>query len=284
MKIILENIALKPALYLVGTPIGNLQDITLRCLQTLSAVETIFCEDTRVTGKLLKAFDIKTRMAVYTDHSDNKLHDRIFSKITDDEKAVALVSDAGLPLISDPGFKLVREAVEKNIDVISMPGPSAAMTALQISGLPTDSFTFGGFVPTKQGARENLLQKYSQHAETLIFYETVPRLEKTLQTIQDIYGDRVCVVARELTKKFEEVLRGKPQDLISRIQDKPIKGEVVLLIEGHIIEEISEDDIEQQIIKALKNMSVKEASVHISGKTGVSRKTIYNKALSIKDR
>lgn len=284
MKIILENIVLKPALYLVGTPIGNLQDVTLRCLQTLSAVETVFCEDTRVTGKLLKAFDIKTRMAVYTDHSDEKLRDRIFSKITNEGKAVALVSDAGLPLISDPGFKLVREAIEQNIDVISIPGPSAVLTALQISGLPTDSFTFGGFIPTKQGARENLLQKYSHHTETLVFYETVPRLEKTLETIQNTFGDRGCVVARELTKKFEEVLRGRPRELISRLQDKPIKGEVVLLVKGHVADIISDDDIEKQIIKALRTMTVKEASTSISEKTGVPRKVIYNKALSIKDR
>ncbi len=282
MKIILENIELKPALYLVGTPIGNLQDMTMRGLQTLNTVETIFCEDTRVTGKLLKAFDIKTRMAVYTDHSDQRLRQKIFDVI-EKGKAVALVSDAGLPLISDPGFKLVREAVEKKVDVISIPGASAVLTALQISGLPTDSFTFGGFIPTKQTARENLLKKYRTHEETLIFYETVPRLEKTLQSIQSIYGDRVCVVARELTKKFEEVLRGVPQVLISKIQDKPIKGEVVLLVEGYEASEISEDELRNQLTKNLKTMSVKEASSQLAAQTGVARKVIYNMALEIRD-
>lgn len=284
MKIILENLELKPALYLVGTPIGNLRDITLRALQTLNTADIIFCEDTRVTGKLLKAFDIKTRMAVYTDHSNEKQRQKIFSRIKDENCVVALVSDAGLPLISDPGFKLVREAVDNGVDVISIPGASAVLTALQISGLPTDSFCFGGFIPTKQVARANVFEKYKTHEQTLIFYEAVPRLTKTLQSIHDIYGDRECVIARELTKKFEEVLRGNAQELMSKIQEKPIKGEVVLLIQGYEMGDVTNEDLKEQIIQALKNMSVKEAATLLAEKTGVPRKTIYNMALNIKNK
>lgn len=282
MQIILENIDLEPGLYLVGTPIGHLKDITLRALETLAGADMVFCEDTRVTGKLLNAYGIKATMAVYTDHSDEKVRQKILSAIYDDEKSIALVSDAGLPLISDPGYKLVKEAREKNIKVIAIPGASASLTALQISGLPTDSFVFAGFVPAKQKAREDFLSELEDYPQTLVFYETVPRLEKTLDTIGRLYGKRNCVIARELTKKFEETLSGDAETLLQKIKDHPIKGEVVLLVEGHFPEEVSKLDVERELKKALETLSVKEASSLVAKATGQSRKSVYDMALELK--
>lgn len=283
MNIILEPHPLPSGLYLVGTPIGNLRDITLRALETLSVCDVIYCEDTRVTGKLLKAYGITKKMEVFTDHSSDKERAQLLARIAEKGQSVALVSDAGLPLISDPGYKLVALARAQNIDVWSIPGASAPLTALQISGLPTDSFLFAGFIPTKEGQRKAFLEKVCDVSATLIFFETVPRLSKTLTAIANIYGQRKCIVARELTKKFEEVLSGTPEELLAQLQDQPIKGEVVLLVEGAGEEKgLSEENVLALLKAHMKTHSLKDAVRLVASETSMPKNQVYELALSLK--
>lgn len=283
MNIILEPQPLPSGLYLVGTPIGNLRDITLRALETLSACDALYCEDTRVTGKLLKAYGISKKMEVFTDHSSDKDRAQLLARISEKGQSVALVSDAGLPLISDPGYKLVSYARAQNIDVWSIPGASAPLTALQVSGLPTDSFLFAGFIPTKEGQRKAFLEKLCDVPATLIFFETVPRLSKTLAAIENLYGERKCIVARELTKKFEEILSGTPQDLLERLEEAPIKGEVVLLVEGAVEKQgLSEEDVLVLLKTSMKTNSLKDAVKLVSAQTSMPKNQVYELALSLK--
>ncbi len=216
-------------LFIVSTPIGNLGDITFRAVETLKTVDYILCEDTRVTGKLLNAYDISKKMVTLNDFNEEKL---IGTVVGDLEKGldVALVSDAGTPLVSDPGFKLVREAVSKNIRIEALPGASAVIDALAVSGLPTDKFLFLGFLPKKDGKRVELLKNtkgaISKVKSTVIIYESPFRVLKTLEQIKEVFGDIDVVVCRELTKMHEEVVRGKISEAAQKI--KP-KGEFVIL-------------------------------------------------------
>ena len=209
-----QAIPMKPGFYLVATPIGNLRDITFRALDVLSSVDLIICEDTRVTGKLMSAYGFKKKMQVYNDHSTDEQRE-YFTNMVQEGQAIAVLSDAGTPLVSDPGYKLVRMAIEKELYVTSLPGANAALSALQLSGLATDQFSFLGFLPSKTVARQKALQEWREASGTLIFYETGPRLIESLQDMLEILGDRDAAVMRELTKMYEEAKRGKLSELIA---------------------------------------------------------------------
>lgn len=221
----------KGVLYIVSTPIGNLEDITLRALRILKEVDLIAAEDTRHASILLKHYEISKPLTSYFEGNELKKREFIISKLQTGKK-VALLSDAGTPGVSDPGFKLIRLAIEKEIPVIPIPGPSAIITALSVSGLPTDSFLFKGFLSHKSKKRRDQLEKLREVKETIILYESPHRIEHTLKDIFEILGDRELVLARELTKVYEEVLRGKVSEIISRIEAKKIKGEITLVISG----------------------------------------------------
>lgn len=276
-----EEVSLKPGLYLVPTPIGNLRDLTFRALDVLAGADLIVCEDTRVTGKLLKAFGLKKSMRVYNDHATERDRNNIVKVIAEGE-SVALVSDAGTPLISDPGYKLVRQIIQDGHDVTALPGANALLPALQLSGLPSDAFSFVGFLPARSGPRKAILEKWSDKAGTLICYETGPRLEESLKDIKKVLGDRPMAIARELTKLYEEVRRGRVSALLEKIvSDGAPKGEIVLIIGENKNEEIPNDTIEGQLKEALKILSVRDAAELVSGATGKPKKAIYMLALKL---
>ncbi|HVP77386.1 MAG TPA: 16S rRNA (cytidine(1402)-2'-O)-methyltransferase [Thermodesulfobacteriota bacterium] len=218
-------------LYVVSTPIGNREDITLRALRILKEVDLIAAEDTRHTGLLLRHFGIQTPLSSYFEGNELRKRDLILSRLKQGDR-VALVSDAGTPGISDPGFRLIQLAVENQIPVVPIPGPSAVITALSVSGLPTDAFLFKGFLPHKSTKRRGLLEQLENVKETLIFYESPHRIIETLKDIFDTLGDREIVLARELTKIYEEVLRGRVSEIQSQITGKKIRGEITLIISG----------------------------------------------------
>ena len=276
-----EGDKLRPGLYIVATPIGNLRDITLRALDTLKMVDKIACEDTRVTGKLLKAYDISKPTLTYNDHSDEKKRRDIISAIQNGQ-SIALVSDAGCPLISDPGFKLIRDLTKEDIYVTSIPGASAALTGLQLSGLSSDSFCFIGFLPSKQKARQDNLKEWEAVSSTLIAYETGPRLLASLKDIRDVLGERRVCVARELTKMFEEKRSDYVFEHIAyyEVNGAP-KGEIVLVIEG-AKQKIWDDEQLIEVLKsALKTMKTKDAASHVASLSGRSKKDIYDMALKL---
>lgn len=271
---------LAPGLYIVATPIGNLGDITLRAAETLRSVAAIACEDTRVTGKLLHHLGIKTRMIRYDDHASDGQRAGILSLAT--EQAVALVSDAGTPLISDPGFKLIREARALSIAVTSLPGPSAAVVALTLSGLPTDRFLFGGFLPNKAKARKDALLSLASVPATLVFYDTAPRLADSLAAIAECLPGREAAVARELTKKFEECRTGAPLDLIAHYTMHPLKGEIVLLVGPPGEDDQGQADPDELLRAALAHSKPSQAAAEVARLTGLDRKMLYARALELK--
>jgi len=221
----------KGTLYLVSTPIGNREDITLRALRILKEVDLIAAEDTRHTGLLLRHFGIQTPLTSYFEGNELRKRELILSRLNQGDR-VALVSDAGTPGISDPGFRLVQMAVENRIPIVPIPGPSAGIAALSVSGLPTDAFLFKGFLPHKSKKRRGLLEQLGEVRETLIFYESPHRIIETLKDIFDVLGDREMVLAREITKIYEEILRGRVSDIQSQIAGRNIKGEITLVISG----------------------------------------------------
>ena len=216
------------SLYIVSTPIGNLKDITLRALEILKEVEFIACEDTRVTGILLNHYEIKKELISINAVNESKKIDYILNRITAGESC-ALVSDAGTPAISDPGIRLISAAIKMNLNVAAVPGPSALTAALTLSGLPTDSFIFEGFIPQKKG-RQKKLQELSEEKRTIVIYESTYRIEKLLNELNEFMHDRLIVVCREITKKFEEVWRGYPGDILATLNEKTVKGEFVIII------------------------------------------------------
>jgi len=221
----------KGTLYIVSTPIGNLEDITLRALRILKEVDLIAAEDTRHTLLLLRHFGIHTPLTSYFEGNEMKKREFILSKLNQGDR-IALVSDAGTPGISDPGYRLIRLAIENEIPVIPIPGPSAVITALSVSGLPTDAFLFKGFLPNKSKKRRDILKQLEEVKETLIFYESPHRLSETMRDIFEVLGDREIVLTRELTKMYEEVLRGKVSEIRTQIGEKKLKGEITLVISG----------------------------------------------------
>jgi 16S rRNA (cytidine1402-2'-O)-methyltransferase len=221
----------KGTLYIVSTPIGNREDITLRALRILKEVDLIAAEDTRHTGLLLRHFGIQTPLTSYFEGNESRKKEFILSKLRQGER-VALVSDAGTPGISDPGFRLIQTAAENRIAVVPVPGPSAVIAALSVSGLPTDAFLFKGFLPHKSKKRKDWLKQLEGVRETLIFYESPHRLSQTLNDIFEILGDREMVLTRELTKIYEEVLRGRVSEIQTQIGERKLKGEITLVISG----------------------------------------------------
>ena len=229
----------KGTLYIVSTPIGNLEDITLRALRILKEVDLIAAEDTRHTGLLLRHFGIQTPLTSYFQGNELKKKEFILSKLRQGHR-VALVSDAGTPGISDPGFRLIQTAIGNQIPIVPIPGPSAVIASLSVSGLPTDAFLFKGFFPHKSKKRKDVLNELKEVRETLVFYESPHRILETLKDILEILGDREMVLTRELTKVYEEILRGKVSEIQTRIGEKKLKGEITLIISGRLREKKSE--------------------------------------------
>ncbi len=271
---------LDPGLYIVATPIGNLGDITLRAIETLRGVTAVACEDTRVTGKLLNHLGISVRMIRYDDHADQASRERLIARMR--AEPVALVSDAGTPLVSDPGFRLVRDAQKAGISVTSLPGPVAAIAGLTLSGLPNDRFMFAGFLPVKDKARRDVLSELADIPATLIFYETAPRLTRTLQAIHETLPNREIAVARELTKKFEECRTGYPLDLLAYYETKPPKGEIVLMIAPPTPGETNTEDADALLREALATSKPSQAASHVAKLTGLDRKELYARAMALK--
>ncbi|MCB2047600.1 MAG: 16S rRNA (cytidine(1402)-2'-O)-methyltransferase [Novosphingobium sp.] len=272
---------LGPGLYIVATPIGNLGDITLRAIEMLRAVSMVACEDTRVTGKLLNHLGIKTRMIRYDDHASDADRLRLLEAMR--MEPVALVSDAGTPLISDPGFRLVREAREAGIAVTSLPGASAAIVALTLSGLPSDRFLFAGFLPNKAKARSDVLKDLSQVPATLVFYETAPRLCDALDAVGQVLPGREVAVARELTKKFEECRSGSPYELAEHFTAHPPKGEIVLMVgPAPASGPPDEDEVDALLLAALAEAKPSQAAAQVARETGLDRKALYARAMELR--
>lgn len=274
----------KPGLYIVSTPIGNLGDITLRALDILAGSDVIFCEDTRVSSKLLAKHSIKVPLKIYNDNSDETQRSYIKHLIANG-KVVSLISDAGTPLISDPGYKLVREFREAGINVDVVPGPCAIIAALSISGLPTDRFTFAGFLPKTKEGKIRVFKEFISLDATMIFYETANRLLQSLEIAMEVFGDRVANVSRELTKLYQESKFAPLPQLIKYYTDNPPKGEIVLCISGKANQIITEDAIQNELKTLLSSgASAKSASdiVFAKYKSQYSRKEIYKLANSLK--
>lgn len=268
-------------LYLVSTPIGNLGDITLRALDILAMCDRVVCEDTRVSGKLLDYFGIKKPLMPYNDHNAAKQRGPLLKALKDGE-CIAFISDAGTPLVSDPGYKLVRECLAEEIAVTAIPGANAPLPALLLSGLPSDNFTFAGFLPPKETARRKFLKEFENLPSTLIVFDTGPRILSSLKDIQHTLGEREVAVARELTKLHEDVRRGLVSDLIERYEaESEPKGEIVVVIGRGSAKEMSDDDIRRELRLALVKMSTKEAASVIAEMSGRPRKEIYAMALKI---
>ncbi len=277
----LQPVSLEPGLYIVATPIGNLRDITLRALDVLGGVDVIACEDTRVSGKLLKAYDISKKMLPYNDHNASKQRGKLLEKLASGG-SVALISDAGMPLVSDPGYKLVRDCLDLGLNVTSVPGANAPLAALQLSGMPTDRFCFLGFLSPKEKARREALEEWKNAKASLVLFESAPRLVGALEDIEVVLGNREMAVLREITKMYEEVRRGPASELVAHYrQEGPPKGEIVLVIAPPEEKVFSEEDLVKKLKTALKTMGTKEAASHVADETGVSRKVLYEMALKI---
>jgi 16S rRNA (cytidine1402-2'-O)-methyltransferase len=275
-----EPLNLAPGLYIVATPIGNLGDVTRRAIAVLGAVAVIACEDTRVTGKLMAHLGLKKPLRRYDDHADAAARDALIDLMR--SEPVALVSDAGTPLISDPGYRLVRAAQAEGIAVTSLPGPSALITALTLAGLPTDRFLFGGFLPGKDKARSDVLGELAAVPATLVFYDTGPRLADTLDAMARLLPRREIVVARELTKLFEECRRGSAEDLAAHYRAHPPRGEIVVLA-GPPVAPVAPDDaaIDAALRDALERLPMSQATKDVARALGVDRRALYRRALEL---
>ncbi|MEP7350591.1 MAG: 16S rRNA (cytidine(1402)-2'-O)-methyltransferase [Sphingorhabdus sp.] len=268
-------------LYVVATPIGNLADMSQRAIAILAVADIVAVEDSRVTGKLLHHLGLKKKMRRYNDHSSVRDRDSLIAAARDG--VVALVSDAGTPLISDPGYKLVRSAREAGVSVFTAPGPSAAIAALSICGLPTDRFLFVGFLPSKAKARKDALSALTATPATLVFYESGPRLGATLAAMADLWGAREAAVARELTKKFEEVATGTLPELAERYAGLAAKGEIVLIVAPPAEEAaVDNGDVDSALAEALQTMSAAKAAGHIAKRFGLERSEVYARATEMK--
>lgn len=271
-------------LYLVATPIGNLDDMTVRCLETLRSVDVIACEDTRQTRKLLNHFQIDKRTVSYHEHNKEASGNGLLQWLAEGKK-IALVSDAGLPAISDPGADLVRDATEAGFPVIPVPGANAALTALIASGLPTDRFVFCGFIGRENKERREELGRLKRYPETLIFYEAPHRIEKTLSAIREAWGNRRAALARELTKRYEEFVRGTLDELLEWLQAGEARGEFCLIVEGYTgpLEE-ENDDVWWEALTVIEHvdryveqgLGKKEAIKQAADDRGVSKRDVYN--------
>ena len=276
-----ENKKLKPGLYIISLPIGNSKDITIREIEYLQSVDEIYCEDTRVTNKILSIYKIKKSLKNYHDHNGKKVRPQIIKKIKDG-KTIALVSDAGTPLISDPGYKLVSELKAKDLYVTAAPGASSPITALTLSGLPTNSFYFLGFLPVKDQSRKNLIEGLKSLKTTIILFESANKINKTLQDLIDILGNREMAICREMTKKFEEIITGKISDIAQKIVSKKLKGEIVIVLYGDNKKD-QEINLDEIINSFEGEYRPSELAKIISDQTGFSKSIIYNKIIRLKE-
>lgn len=277
-----DRTELSPGLYVTATPIGNARDITLRALDILSGCDSIAAEDTRVTAKLLALHGIAKPLSPYNDHNGERERPHLLAKLRAGGR-VALVSDAGTPLVSDPGYKLVRAAISENIPVYAIPGPSAVLAALVLSGLPSDRFLFAGFLPPKTGERRAALQSLRNETATLIFFESGQRLAQTLSDMAEIFGDRKAAISREMTKLFEETERGNLPGLASHFAAAPAaKGEITLVVEGATEEKLDRAKAGLLLDMALEFMPVRAATDLLSEALDLPRKELYAMALERK--
>ncbi len=271
-------------LYIIATPIGNLEDMTHRAVRILGEVDLIAAEDTRHSLKLLNHFGISKPLTSYFDHNQQLKGERILNALRQG-KSVALISDAGTPCISDPGYQLVRDAVAENISVVPIPGACAAITALSASGLPTDSFTFAGFPPSRQGKRRTFLSGMSSLPGTLILYEAPHRLLETLHDIREVLGERQVIVARELTKMYEECIRGSVSEVVAAVSQGIVRGEVVILIAPGTAVQMEREPLEQVLHRLMADgmLSMKDIAKQASEIACVSRSEAYSEALKLRN-
>jgi len=271
---------LSPGLYIVATPIGNLGDVTRRAADVLARCDAVACEDTRVTRKLIQHLGLSKPLWRYDDHASEEHRTKLVGAMRD--KAVALVSDAGTPLVSDPGYKLVHEARAAGIAITSLPGPSAPVMALTLSGLPSDRFLFAGFLPPKDKARGETLAELAGVKATLVFFETAPRLAKSLVAIAEVLPDREVAVARELTKLYEECRAGTAEELIAHYEAHPPRGEIVLLVSPPVEAVADVGHADTLLLEALLTQKPSQAAAQVARATGLDRKQLYARALELK--
>jgi 16S rRNA (cytidine1402-2'-O)-methyltransferase len=277
------GLPLAPGLYLVATPIGHLADITLRAIATLARADVVYCEDTRHSRTLVAHYAIRAPLKPYHEHNAEEQRPRVLKDLAEG-RAVALISDAGTPLISDPGFKLVREAAAAGHRVIAVPGPSATLAALTVAGLPTDAFFFAGFLPAKEGARKSRLAELADVPGTLVFFEAPTRTAATLADLATTLGNREAALARELTKLHEDVRRAPLADLAKGCEADPPKGEVVILVGPPTAGEVSDAMIEESLAPALASLSLRDASRVVADTLKVPKGRVYDVALTLKRR
>lgn len=270
-------------LYIVATPIGNLKDITYRAVEILSKVDIILCEDTKNSHKLLSHYGISTKTYPYNDHSKVQIREKVLD-LLGSGKSIALISDAGTPLISDPGFKLVKECKNNDIKVIPIPGPSAAIAALCVSGQTTDKFYFNGFLPTKATVLQSTLTSLANIENSMIFYESPKRIYKTVEVIYQMMGDREIVMAREMTKIYEEFICLKCSEFLAQYAEAQFRGEIVLIVAGKAPEQQDHNraDLRGWLTQLLADHTLKEAVEIVRDVTKMSKKEIYQEALKLK--
>ncbi len=274
---------LTPGLYLVAVPIGNARDITLRALDILRTADVLAAEDTRSLRRLMEIHGVPLGdrpLVSYHEHNAERARPRLMADMLAG-KSVAYASEAGTPMISDPGFDLVRACVEEGVSATTAPGVSAVITALTLAGLPTDRFLFAGFLPNASGQRKNQLRALAEVPATLVFYESPKRVAAMLRDAAEVLGDRQSVVCRELTKKFEECLRGSLSDLCDTLSDTTVKGEIVVLVARADSPNISEKDVTVSLEEALKTMSVRDAADFVSQMYALPRRPVYQQAMKI---
>ncbi|HEY2011058.1 MAG TPA: 16S rRNA (cytidine(1402)-2'-O)-methyltransferase [Rhizomicrobium sp.] len=274
---------LTAGLYVVATPIGNARDISLRALDVLKGCSVIAAEDTRVTAKLLAIHGVRKPLVPYNDHNGPQMRPKILARLEQGE-TVVLVSDAGTPLVSDPGYKLVRDVIAAGLPVVAIPGPSAVLTGLLLSGLPSDRFLFAGFLPSKAGERLSALEELKTLRATLIFFESAQRLGETLAAMSETLGEREGAVTRELTKLHEEVRRGSLRELAAHYERAGApRGEITLLVGPPVEAAADSAKVDAALKAALAFMPVKAAAEMIAGLTGTHRRRIYDRALELKN-
>jgi 16S rRNA (cytidine1402-2'-O)-methyltransferase len=274
---------LEAALYLVATPIGNLGDITLRALETIAAADLLACEDTRVTRVLLGRYGIRQRPVAYHEHNAVEAGPKLIAAL-EEGRSVALVSDAGTPLVSDPGFRLVEQALAAGIKVVPIPGPSAVLAALTASGLPSDAFLFAGFLPVKDGQRKTRLTELAAVPATLIFFESPRRVAETLAAMAEVFGDRRAAIGRELTKTFEETRTGTLAALAAHYAEAPTpKGEIVVCVGPPAEKTEAPEDVDRLLTSLAAEMPASKAAAEAARMTGQPKQALYRRLLELKD-
>jgi 16S rRNA (cytidine1402-2'-O)-methyltransferase len=281
MSIPPDDRPLEPGLYLVSTPIGNLRDITLRALDVLKRADLVLAEDTRVTGKLLSAHGIKAKLQRYDDHMGAAVRPQILGRLLSGER-IALATDAGSPLVSDPGYRLALEASEQGSKVIAIPGASAVLTGLAVAGLPTDRFLFAGFPPPKSAARRTFFEELKPIRATLVFFEGASRVGACLKDMATVFGPRPAAVARELTKLYETVVRGSLDELAADPALQAPKGEIVVLVGPGEEARLSAGDAEAALAEAVLRLGPSEAAAEVAKATGLPRRELYRRAVELK--